>query len=881
MPNKQRTFELVDAPKVHRPMTSKQAKKAYQKANRTPRISKAEQKRRDAEELAKHRKAYEKEQAAAKAKAARDKKAAKALEQREERKRLGIPEPNRHVRASQSRISMFIKQGNKRSRETNNTREESESTICEDLDDEPPAKRLAVDNPEDQSEALSKPIALRDLEYQMEPQTKRFANNSFDDEENISAGPIVPNDSEDEFGDFPPLSDNDISLLDTGSMKSTLVNTIYCRPRSGGPIPPFQKPSTSLDDGQELPQMKNVEREQMTPDDPFQLEDMLDSQIRSEAADAACRSDRKNAELLLKEQFHRDDTRPMTPTSNHPVNDMSVVRELLWHTSINGRHDSSDQSFNVQPPLALPEASAANASHRKLKNSYSNVSLVRRQFDNPPSKNINGAPKTGTGSPSNFSASAKRSPFVKKSMDIGSATVYEDNATPPHRASSRMIGLSKQTLQEGSLYSPALKSQNVESQSHKYPTPTSLKQQRCAPREIPIQSSKSAPDTHPVLQERSINMGPPALPQKRKLGMSLAPLPDNRQTVSSSNLPPSSTQAFIESHLDEFFTTPTQEARELCDDPITPRPSMISKIESRYQSHHQKQEDMKDCVSKAADDEFGEMLSTQELRMFSQDWETASSPPRQGNENKIETPKQISAAPEDIQNLICSQNLFLMSQELTGMQSVSKVKSPTIITSQLPQAQKSTLERNQHSTAKPQTQLPEPPCISTPQVDADVDLTPKPRRSPWFKEKPEDRYPQKRFFTEKPEDLEAAAIEDSKEAWEEIKEATSSNRHNFDDDLEPEVDELLKAALAESKEWDEVYKAVVPTPTPRKNGEKEREGMEMEGKEHQTPSRIAETLTGGSAVKNGAKKFERAPSVASTDYGDGEDSDWDGFMAEL
>ncbi|RAL67099.1 hypothetical protein DID88_007879 [Monilinia fructigena] len=183
MPSKQRTFELVDTPKTIRPMTSKQAKKAYQKANRTPRISKAEQKRRDSEELAKHRKAYEKEKAAAKAKAARDKKAAKALEQKEQRKRLGIPEPSRHVRTSQSRISMFIKHGNKRLREPGNTEKRSGDTMCDDLDEKPPAKRVAHEYTEDEGEALSKPIAPDDLVYQGEPPMKYHVKKNFDDAE--------------------------------------------------------------------------------------------------------------------------------------------------------------------------------------------------------------------------------------------------------------------------------------------------------------------------------------------------------------------------------------------------------------------------------------------------------------------------------------------------------------------------------------------------------------------------------------------------------------------------------------------------------------------------------------------------------------------------
>ncbi|KAJ8062934.1 hypothetical protein OCU04_008181 [Sclerotinia nivalis] len=857
MPSKQRTFELVDAPKVHRPMTSKQAKKAYQKANRTPRITKAEQKRRDAEELAKHRKAYEKEQAAAKAKAARDKKAAKALEQKEERKRLGVPEPSRHVRASQSRISMFIGRGSKRLRATDNKGEDSEDTMCDELDDEPPAKRIAHDNSEDEGEeeAVSKSNALHDLEHEEESQMEQLAKNNLGVEEAISRRVVVPEDSEDEFGDFPPLSDRDISLLDTSFMHST--------PRhrsagvSGSSIHKFIAP---FNNEKELPRMKNIEREQMSPDDPFQLEDMLDSQIRSKAADAACSPDCKRAVSFKKEQTGRDDTQSMTATSNRLVEDMASERELLWHAPINGRHGAPIQFIDTKPPT-LPKVPTV-----KQKSSNSNLSVTRHQFDHPPKMDFNGTPTPGTNLRPNFRALDISLPPTKKSLSIEPATFNKD--TPPlDRASSRMTGLSKQIFREESVQPPTSKSHSLE----RYP-----------PQKSPVQASRLVSGTRPALRERSINMGPPALPQKSKIGTTLAAPLKNMRTVSSFDLPPSSTQAFLESHYDEFFPSPTQEARELCEEPVIPRTSTSSKTDCRHQNYRENQEDVHDDVSKVADDDFGGMLSTQELRMFSQDWEVASSPPRQGEgkESQIESCKEMPAAREDINNLICSQDSLSLSQELAGLEYLSTVKSPMTSTSQLSQAQISNFYQHQNSTTKLQEQLAEPLCISTPNIDPEMELTPKPRRSPWFKEKP-DRHTKKRFFTEKPEDLEAAALAESKKAWDEIKEANSSNRHNFDDDLDPDVDGLLMAALAESKEWDEVYRAVVPTPTPRKTGEKGGKGMDIEEKGNQTPSQIMDKQTRPSAVTNGTRKFVRTASLASTDYGDGEVSDWDEILDRL
>jgi phage-related minor tail protein len=100
MASRQRTFDLIPTSLARSngqkpPMTSKAAKKAHQLATRGPKVSRAEQRRRDAEELAQQKKEFEREKAAAKAKAVREKKAAKEQADRELRKKNGIPEPSR------------------------------------------------------------------------------------------------------------------------------------------------------------------------------------------------------------------------------------------------------------------------------------------------------------------------------------------------------------------------------------------------------------------------------------------------------------------------------------------------------------------------------------------------------------------------------------------------------------------------------------------------------------------------------------------------------------------------------------------------------------------------------------------------------------------
>jgi hypothetical protein len=181
MPIRQETFKLVPTTLVNnttprRPMTSKAAKKAYQQATRTPRISKAEQRRIEAEEIARQKKEYEKEKAAAKAKAAREKKAKKEQEERGKRKKLGLPEPSRFVRPSQPTIKRFVKAGAGAKRtwqEMDDMAEENTDTEAKEVEDD---KAVSQDSPP------PKIAALQEQE-------------------------------EDDYGDFPSLSQADLPGL--------------------------------------------------------------------------------------------------------------------------------------------------------------------------------------------------------------------------------------------------------------------------------------------------------------------------------------------------------------------------------------------------------------------------------------------------------------------------------------------------------------------------------------------------------------------------------------------------------------------------------------------------------------------------------------------
>ncbi|KAK3339801.1 hypothetical protein B0T25DRAFT_560639 [Lasiosphaeria hispida] len=121
MAPKQNTFTLVPnplgmqglisreaaGPPSKPPMTSKQAQKLYKQATRQPRLSKAEQRRVEREEQERIRKELDRDKAASKARVTRDKKKAKEQQVLDDKKKKGLPLVD--VRPSQETISRFLR----------------------------------------------------------------------------------------------------------------------------------------------------------------------------------------------------------------------------------------------------------------------------------------------------------------------------------------------------------------------------------------------------------------------------------------------------------------------------------------------------------------------------------------------------------------------------------------------------------------------------------------------------------------------------------------------------------------------------------------------------------------------------------------------------
>ncbi|PNP38456.1 hypothetical protein TGAMA5MH_09537 [Trichoderma gamsii] len=153
----QKTFTIVPpagpatrTPVDNRPMTSKQVRKAYQAANRVPRLSKAERIKQERAEQERIRKEFEKEKAAARAKFLREKKKVKEEAEKQEKKKKGLPLVT--VRPSQDTIAKFFRGnglGHKRSCEGEDVGEATDTMKAPEL---PAVEELAEEDDEDEDD---------------------------------------------------------------------------------------------------------------------------------------------------------------------------------------------------------------------------------------------------------------------------------------------------------------------------------------------------------------------------------------------------------------------------------------------------------------------------------------------------------------------------------------------------------------------------------------------------------------------------------------------------------------------------------------------------------------------------------------------------------
>lgn len=471
-----------DSLPILRPMTTKQAKKAYQQKNKGARLSKAEQRKQDLFEQDRIRREFEKEKNQARARAARDRKKEKEDKERADKKKKGLPLIEVHP--SQDTISRFV--FSKPRKQSNSTPEPPQDVVqdarCDDGDSD--SKTLSDgddDGGEDEDEDQEPP-----------PKKQRMETSPPCDPESVKCSPEVVTE--------PVHVAQDVD----------------------------EDPIVAIDDAIKSPKQP-----------PRSFDDILEDEL-------VCQQ-------LLSESLGA----PSSPTRGEKIEE---VEELQDHESFERVHIDDEWPPSKWP--GTPRSQGLNDASEQHAVMTDPSRIVEKQHSQP----IIFSPVLATGPTEVHTAKPQKDiapPVARRALqDLPAKEVNVRNHLPPlqPRTSS-----AKQTTTP--------RQSHVNSPKHMFRKPSA-----------PVSSS------HLSSRPQSVTpMGPPPRPPKfrsptyttsttsnRPRFINKNPQSKHRSSLGTAQLgqdpsiPPSSTQQFMMSHLDDFFPSPSQEVRELYEEPASP-----------------------------------------------------------------------------------------------------------------------------------------------------------------------------------------------------------------------------------------------------------------------------------------------------------------------
>ncbi|CAJ2506620.1 Uu.00g078060.m01.CDS01 [Anthostomella pinea] len=548
-----------------RPMTSKQAKKAYQKANKAPKLSKAEQRRQDLFEQDRIRKEFEKEKSQARARAARDKKKDKEDRERAEKKKKGLPLVEVHP--SQDTIARFVRPRPRTESPAIIARKEYGSDSCTEDDHEPPAKKPRLDPPIQENcrstRISSEPVPQLPVP---EPEPEPASNEATDD---APVRPVQLADTKPSRGshaDEDPLLIDDVDdqlLSDLLGVMDSAREIAAAEPQRGTRLRGHESPAK--------------------PPPPKHPEDSMQSQKAGESYAPTCESGAK--------EDH-------TPRQ---------ARELLQDLSAkktNARIFSTLQDTSLTPMKQVvtrnPIISTAASVVRPLEGP-SKTDVKARTFTTPQSKPpvqekqpVTRQPTINTPAPvarsmeglstKEANATIATTPKSEPEVQAWQPVTRQPIINTPAPVTRPLKDLSKKEVNARAVTTPQNKPPVQERQPiARQPiinTPTAI-----APKPQTL-GSASRSFRHPKTP-----MGPPPVPPKFKSPhvvsggtprspqfMPKQPRLSDRQAAAKpynptmpqqapTECPPTSTQLFMLGQFDDFFPSPSQEVRELFEEP--------------------------------------------------------------------------------------------------------------------------------------------------------------------------------------------------------------------------------------------------------------------------------------------------------------------------
>ncbi|KFY00950.1 hypothetical protein V490_01143 [Pseudogymnoascus sp. VKM F-3557] len=566
------------------PMTSKQAKKAFAKANNVPKMNWKERKRMEAAELAAQKREFEKEKAQAKARALKAKKDAKEEAEKAERKKNGIPEKSRWVRPSQGRITGFLGLG-KRGRDKSVGEEEDESA---DDAEEPVPKRVAVDGAEDDTE--EEDIEERESYAPEAPAIKTLCDTK-DEEQDAQPedrprhveGDLVARKEKDNSPETQPEEGvHDIPELEV-EVEPELV--VQSEPEVQPEVEARPQPEVQLDQGDRLepnvhakPEVESEPAAQERPEihagpdvhaEPVANEEP-GAQAKSEGYSASNPHDPKlpaNSQYFTSSQDFLDD--------DDIFLELAAAHQLLSE-SFDAGERSQAAAAQSSPVLATKEALVCAKANASQTVAHSPQHHPHPTTPAKPTSLIPSQPKQQSDSPvlqrtprprMEFECSGispeltSSNPFSQKQAALRSAS--ETISRPNAAAVSPVMGPPASIIRPRTAVPTPIRSQ-----SKNMPPPNMIKPpSHRATRGVVVDGSTCRPPLNDIsrqAQNTPFKAQPSSSCSKPFLKPSL-PLAHAAPKVSPF-APPTSTQLFLADHLDDFFPSPSQELRELLED---------------------------------------------------------------------------------------------------------------------------------------------------------------------------------------------------------------------------------------------------------------------------------------------------------------------------
>ena len=592
-----------DAP-TSRPqaMTSKQAKKRYKEANKGPKLTKAEQRRIELEEQERIRKELDKQKSANKARIAREKKKAKEQAEIQARKKKGLPLVDVHP--SQDTISRFIRKG-----VGNAAPKRDSSGNVKDKAAEPQSRTVSPEGddsnkeniPEAGKEAVESPRKRPRLDENSPPKSQDAAT--------------IPAENS------PKRIEDKIKERSTQDTPKQAPSTGQPRPINGSDMTATSQHTSPVEDMRRCDptdQANSQLRSQKTPTVMANVEDMPRMEDRKETASQRHSQQRQsgkagsqssgrmrtnttssNDKIQTPEEFVMA---PLPkPRRLHPdrhLEDMGLSRRPP------DKKVTSPKEHDLPPPMPVPARKVVKPlptgmrPRPALRETHGNQSTppklsneavpprdcqkpeLARQEKQPQMSKENSQPMSrdvlpkppvahavAEASKSTLSPQPHRSPMPPPPRPSAStpqpshtATSARSNSLVPQQPTAAPTNPPKlpSTTSNPSRFASPYKAMGPPPSVPQRPPagPPRFKQPMVRPSNGAIQKPKFLPRNH--LQAAAVTASPSKI--------------TSAPAVPSNNMPPSSTQLFVMSHLDDLLPSPSQELRELEED-VQPTPA--------------------------------------------------------------------------------------------------------------------------------------------------------------------------------------------------------------------------------------------------------------------------------------------------------------------